>query len=364
MSQIEAKIIQGDCLEVLRTLPSESVQTCITSPPYFGLRDYGAEGQIGLEKTLFEYISKLVEVFNEVRRVLKNDGTFWLNIGDSYSNFKDCKSTGQTLAKGTSRAEAHVIEKGLSYTRDTKLLKAQGFKNKELMGVPWRLAFALSDSGWYLRQDIIWSKPNPMPESVTDRCTKSHEYIFLLTKSSRYYYDQESIKEPLKDTSMARLIQDVENQEGSSRVPGKTNGKMKAVKFGGNNLCPDTRLQSGKEWNPKMAGGGSGVNGHSGYFDADGQPLCGITANKKSVWTVTTKGYKDAHFATFPEKLIEPCVLAGSRVGDTVLDPFNGACTTGLVALKHRRNYIGIELNPDYVKLSEKRLRNLQTKLF
>jgi DNA modification methylase len=219
------------------------------------------------------------------------------------------------------------------------------------------VAFALQADGWWLRSDIIWAKPNPMPESVTDRPTKAHEYLFLLTKSQTYYYDAEAIKEPIKEASIARLIQDVENQEGSERVPGKTNGKMKAVKFGGNNPCPDTRLQSGKEWNPSMAGGGTSYkNGHSGYFDKDGKPLCGVMANKKSVWTIPTMPFKEAHFATFPPKLIEPCVLAGSKAGDLVMDCFYGAGTTALVAKQYNRHCLGIELNKDYIDLSLKRL--------
>jgi len=225
------------------------------------------------------------------------------------------------------------------------------------------LAEALREDGWYRRQTIIWHKPNPMPESVTDRCTKSHEQIFLLTKASRYFYDADAIKEPIKDTSIARLIQNVENQNGSERVPGKTNGTMKAVKFGGNNLCPDTRLQSGKEWNPKMAGGGAlNKNGRSGYFDKDGNPMCGVMANKKSVWSVTTRGYKEAHFATFPPELITPCVLAGCPEGGTVLDPFAGSGTTAQVANKFGRRAILIELNREYCELILR--RNCQKTLF
>jgi DNA modification methylase len=219
---------------------------------------------------------------------------------------------------------------------------------------------SLYERGWYLRQDVIWSKKNPMPESVTDRCTKSHEYIFLLTKSAKYYYDADAIKEPIKDASASRLIQDVENQEGSSRVPGKTNGKMKAVKFGGNKQCPDTRLQSGKEWNPKQDGGGTGFKNHSGYFGPNGEPLTGIMANKKSVWNITTKGYSGAHFATFPEKIPTLCIKAGTKEGDTVLDPFAGSGTTLEVAKRLGRKYIGIELNEKYVKeLIEPRLANV-----
>ena len=230
-------------------------------------------------------------------------------------------------------------------------------KPKDLCMIPARVALALQADGWWLRQDIIWAKPNPMPESVTDRCTKSHEYIFLLTKSATYFYDHEAIKTPIKDTSAARLIQDVESQRGSDRVPGKTNGTMKAVKFGGNKQCPDTRLQSGKEWNPSMAGGGTSYkDGHSGYFDKEGNALCGIMANKKSVWNITTKGYSEAHFATFPPEIPATCIKAGCPEGGTVLDPFSGAGTTGLVASRLGRNYIGIELNPEYIEMANNRI--------
>lgn len=360
-------IYKGDALSVLRGMESESVQVCVTSPPYYGLRDYGVDGQIGMEETPELFIAKLVDVFREVRRVLKDDGTCWINIGDSYWGGK-----GQSGSRGMEFQQMRV-EAGVSFsspaahvggngkTRPTDK-KHESIKAKDLIGIPWMLAFALRADGWYLRQDIIWAKPNPMPESVTDRCTKSHEYIFLLSKRSRYFYDADAIKEPIKDTSIARLIQNVEEQQVSDRVPGKTNGTMKAVKFGGNNLCPDTRLQSGKEWNPKMAGGGSKVNGHSGYFDKDGNPLCGVMANKKSVWSVTTRGYKDAHFATFPPALIEPCILAGSRIGDTVIDPFGGSGTSAEVANKFGRKAVLIELNPDYCELAMK--RNCQKTLF
>jgi DNA modification methylase len=351
------QLFNGDCLEVLKTLAANSVQCCVTSPPYFGLRDYGVDGQIGLESSPTEYVQKMVEVFAEVWRVLRKDGTLWLNLGDSYAG----SGKGPTGHNGIGSQEQR---QGFHSPKKDKLFD---FKPKDLIGIPWRVAFALQDFGWYLRQDIIWHKPNPMPESVTDRCTKSHEYIFLLSKSQNYFYDHEAIKEPLKDASIARLIQDVENQNGSSRVPGKTNGNMKAVRFGGNKYGDSDeggRTYSGKEWNPSQAGGGAINKNRSGYFDKDtGEPLCGIMANKKSVWTVTTRPFKDAHFATFPEKLIEPCILAGSRAEDLILDPFNGAGTTGLVALKHHRQYVGIELNPEYIEITNRRFREIQPKL-
>ena len=348
---MSVQIICGDALMELAKLPDASVHCCITSPPYWGLRDYGCAGQFGLEKTPEEYVSKLVAVFQEVKRVLRDDGTLWLNLGDSYAG---SGMTGGTDSKEGSAGRTARMFHG--NRRDTVI----GLKQKDLIGIPWRVAFALQADDWYLRQDIIWAKPNPMPESVRDRCTKAHEYVFMLSKKARYYYDAEAIKEPIKNTSAARLIQDIDSQVGSNRIPGKTNGPMKAVKFGGNKQCPDTRLQSGKEWHPSMAGGGTSYrNGHSGYFDKDGKPLTGIMANKKSVWTVTTQGYREAHFATFPPELIKPMVLAGCPEGGTVLDPFAGSGTTGMVAENLGRNSILIELNPKYIELIRKRTKQV-----
>lgn len=347
-------IHHGDWIEVLRTMPDESVNCVVTSPPYWGLRDYGVPGQLGLERTPEEYVAKMVEGFREIRRALRSDGTCWVNLGDSYC------STDKWGGGKNGNTGKHTVDAGgdvPSWACRSKKEPISGVKPKDLVGIPWMVAFALRADGWWLRQDIIWAKPNPMPESVTDRCTKSHEYIFLLTKSERYFYDAEAIKVPIKDTSAARLIQDVESQRGSDRVPGKTNGTMKAVRFGGDKQCPDTRLQSGKEWTPKMAGGGTSYkNGHSGYLDKDGNPLCGIMANKKSVWHITTKGYSEAHFATFPPEIPETCIKAGCPEGGTVLDPFSGAGTTGLVATRLGRNYVGIELNAEYIAMSSNRI--------
>ena len=322
----------GDCIASMRELPDQSVHTCVTSPPYFGLRDYGHIGQIGLEPTPDAYVAKLVEVFREVKRILRDDGTLWLNLGDSYAG---------------SRID---------------------LKNKDLIGIPWRVAFALQadgcadwkavqaigrlrvelidayrdaplpdrviaaldrldaeyreakGSGWYLRQDIIWHKPNPMPESVTDRCTKAHEYIFLLSKSPKYYFDNEAIKEPATESSIARISQPtLATQVGSNRVPGKTNGNMKAVG--------------------------------------------GVMRNKRSVWTVTTKPFKGAHFATFPHDLIEPCILAGCPEGGTVLDPFGGSGTTAGVAIAHGRKAILCELNPEYAAMVDRRVQSVADKI-
>ena len=297
-------ILNGDCLEVLPTLEAGSVHTCVTSPPYFGLRDYGHDGQIGLESTPDGYVAKLVAVFREVRRVLRDDGTLWLNLGDSYNAHPgQRKTTDKAGAKQKTNAGSpgapsrHVYE----------------LKPKDLIGIPWRVAFALQADGWYLRQDIIWHKPNPMPESVRDRCTKAHEYIFLLSKSPRYYFDAEAIKEP-----------------ATNKPPGNT----RATK-----------------------GGRALAAGDEKHRTAGNLHLIGAVEkrNRRSVWTVTTKPYKGAHFATFPPDLIEPCILAGAPEGGVVLDPFGGSGTTGMVAEKHRRNAILVELNPDYIALAEDR---------
>ena len=304
------QLYHGDCLETLKTFASESINCCVTSPPYFGLRDYGVDGQIGMEHTPDDFVNSLVTVFREVRRVLKDDGTLWVNLGDSYSAHKDCKSIGQSLAKGTTRENAHVIEKSKNRTSDSKMLKSVGLKNKDLIGIPWMVAFALRADGWYLRSDIIWSKPNPMPESVRDRPTKSHEYIFLLSKSQHYYYDAEAIKEV-------------------------------AIDGGGRK---DNNPENRKRFPSKLV---SGVRDRTKSYSH---------RNKRSVWTVTTKPYKEAHFATYPPDLILPCILAGCPEGGTVLDPFNGSGTTGQVALQNNRNYIGIELNAEYIQLTERRL--------
>jgi len=282
-------IIFGDCREKLKELEPESVQMCVTSPPYWGLRDYGHDDQLGLEETPEEYTANMVEVFSEVKRVLKDDGTLWLNLGDSYASTK--------VGNTETIKNPNVVTKSF-----TKKLPPN-LKPKDLVGIPFRVAFALQADGWYLRQDIIWHKPNPMPESVTDRCTKSHEYIFLLSKSAKYFYDADAIKED---------------------AISKFNG-------GGN------KGRIGKE----------GWIGHTENLD--------MTRNKRSVWTVATKPYSEAHFAVFPEKLIEPCIQAGSKVGDIVLDPFFGSGTTGEVSERFGRDYIGIELNEDYKSLQHKR---------
>ncbi len=332
-------VINGDCRDVLARLPAESVHCVVTSPPYWGLRDYGiGQDALGLEPTYQLYVEHIVEVFRAVRRVLREDGTLWLNLGDSYATERNDHDMGgiRSYVKGS-----HPGKRGWH---------GGDLKPKNLCGIPWRIAFALQNDGWYLRQDIIWSKPNPMPESVTDRCTKAHEYLFLLSKSARYYFDAEAIKEPVTQSTIDRVSQPtLAQQEGSWRVPGKTNGPMKAVDHGG-------------------------------------------TRNKRSVWQVATAPFSEAHFATFPPALVEPCIKAGTSergccakcgtpfervisenpiktlgwrptckcdadvVPPTVLDPFGGAGTTGLVADRLQRNSILIELNPSYVEMARRRV--------
>jgi site-specific DNA-methyltransferase (cytosine-N4-specific) len=271
----DSVILEGDALNALRLLPTGSVQCVVTSPPYWGLRDYGIEGQIGLETTLPQFINKLVTIFNEVKRVLRDNGTLWLNIGDGYTS----GNRGYRASDKKNPARAMTIRPNTP----------KGLKPKDLQGIPWRLAFALQEDGWYLRSDIVWHKPNAMPESVKDRPTRAHEYLFMLTKSERYYYDSESIKE-------------------------------------------------------------TGINGK--------------LRNRRSVWEVNTQAFSEAHFATFPPRLIEPCILASSKVGDPVLDPFFGSGTVGVVCVQNQRRYVGIELNSEYVEMAAKRLSATENRIF
>ena len=303
-------ILFGDCKETLKQFPRGSAQKCVTSPPYYGLRDYGGEtDQIGQEDTPEQFVDNLVSVFREVRDVLKDDGTLWVNIGDSYYNYRP--GTG-----GLPKQTVSKTSQDLPTQCNRRANKLDGLKEKDLIGIPWMLAFALRADGWYLRQDIIWHKPNPMPESVRDRCTKSHEHIFLLSKNKKYYYDNEAIKEPVK-------------QDWGTR-----------------------NRDAGKYHNP-----GTGLQPHSGLTKSYERK------NKRSVWTVNKKPYKGAHFATYPEELIEPCILAASRPGDTILDPFMGSGTTAYVARKHDRHYIGCELHEDYGSLIQKRIKAIPAKL-
>lgn len=301
------KLFNMDCMAAMKEMPDQSINCCVTSPPYYGLRDYGVDGQIGLEDTPEAYVAKLVDVFREVRRVLRDDGTLWMNLGDSYAGSGKGRNADGTHQGGGKQG----TNKG---TITGSLIKSHtpNLKTKDLIGIPWRVAFALQADGWYLRQDIIWHKPNPMPESVKDRCTKAHEYVFLMSKSARYYYDAEAVKEPCK------------------------------------NLWGTRDRKNGKYHNE-----GTGLQPHSGIEKEY------LFANKRSVWTVNTNPYKEAHFATFPEKLVEPCIKAGCPVGGIVLDPFSGAGTVGVVADKLGRDFIGIELNSDYCAMSKKRINNV-----
>jgi len=297
------RLYLGDAKSALEQIEANTVQTCVTSPPYFGLRDYGVDGQVGLESTPDEYVSKMVDIFREVHQVLRDDGTLWLIIGDSYANVG--KWGGSSGGKHAGKLHGNTgIGRGKRDYGD--------LKSKDLIGIPWRLAFALQADGWYLRQDIIWHKPNPMPESVKDRCTKSHEYIFLLSKSPQYYYDYDAVVEMATWGSL---------QNGrESKKRGEFNGKTEAM---------------------------PGRNAFR--FIA---PI----RNKRSVWTVPTKPYAGAHFAVFPPELITPCILAGSREDDIVLDPFMGSGTTGIVSKEHGRQFIGIDINPEYMKMAAGRI--------
>jgi len=349
---MSVRIINGDCRDVLKTLPDASVNCCVTSPPYWGLRDYGCAGQIGMERTPEEYVQKLVDVFREVRRVLRDDGTLWLNIGDSYAG--SSKGFGDTKTKNKGNVYCRIGQRKPGYV-------GGDIKPKDLIGIPWMVAFALRADGWYLRQDIIRSKPNPMPESVKDRCTKAHEYIFLLSKSARYYFDASAIAEqPVYGGNDARYKRAVEGQK--SNPDAEKNG-IRPRSWNGSQFHDGKNLaihpNTGKKRIP--AGWKTGKGNH-GNFHEDGRAreveyTAGIceTRNKRSVWTVPTYGYRDAHFATFPPALIRPCILAGCPVGGTCLDPFGGSGTVGEVCEMEGRNSILIELNPAYVKLAEKR---------
>lgn len=307
-------LYQGDSLAILSELPSESVQCCVTSPPYWGLRDYGAEGQIGLEETPAVHIERLLAVFREVRRVLKNDGTLWVNYGDTYCNTDKWGGGGFNTGKQTVAADGKVP----SWAARQRKSPIPGIKPKNLLGLPWRLAFALQDDGWILRSDIIWHKPNPMPESVKDRPTRAHEYLFLFSKQTKYFYDHEAVKEKAVCNSLKKFTD---------------NGKCKQRGHGRSH---------------------AGFNGR--YAEKLAQEGVPETRNLRSVWSVPTFPYPDAHFATFPPKLIKPCILAGSRQGDTVIDPFMGSGTIGMVARQLGRKWIGIEIKPEYCALALKRI--------
>lgn len=335
MSTDPLTIIHGDALSSLRTLESESMQTCVTSPPYWGLRDYGVEGQLGLEKTPNEYVARVVEIFSEVNRVLRRDGTLWLNLGDTYAGGGN--GGGGSFAKdgircalpGTDKNKAMRYGSRGVTVKSKRIARGSGrwgggnapatgdLKPKDLVGIPWMVAFALRADGWYLRSDIIWSKPNPMPESVTDRPTRSHEYIFLFSKSQRYFYNADAIAEPL-----------TRPDEGERKTPARLGGADKWPE-----AQKQSRLHSGNEYLGTPNG----------------------TRNKRSVWPIATTPFPDAHFATFPTEIPTLCILAGSKVGDTVLDPFAGSFTTCKVAIELGRKAIGIEPKAEYVEMGKRR---------
>lgn len=408
----DAQLYTGDALAVLRSLPDESVQTCITSPPYWSLRDYQVDGQLGLEATPDEYIDRMVQVFREVRRVLRDDGTLWLNLGDSYCASPNA-GTGwesSTLTKPNGRPRQAQIAQQASMRKGREF---PGLKQKDLVGIPWMVAFALRADGWYLRQDIIWHKPSPMPESVRDRCTKAHEYIFLLSKSARYYYDRAAISEPVSLDSHARYARGRSNshkwadggpgnqtiaksfdhmiapgvnpkakvpsgwdtgpgdhREKRGRYTPRQNESFSAAVgragptppdrdiLGGPQDCDEPVKRSGnKARKPASARGvPADTGGKASGAVAGSVPWEGTRRNKRSVWTVAAAPFPGAHFATFPPDLIRPCVLAGAPPGGIVLDPFSGSGTTGQVALEEGRKYVGIELNPEYHKLAVERI--------
>jgi len=320
---VSAIVHVGNVLDILPTLEAGSVNCVVTSPPYWGLRDYGTDGQFGLEPTPELYVANMVAVFREVRRILRDDGTLWLNLGDSYASTPPGNGKGFTpettgLHGGRNSARYQkTMDSGAGTKRNTIVA---GLKPKDLVGIPWTVALALRDDGWYLRSDIIWAKTSCMPESVRDRCTSSHEYLFMLTKKARYYYDSDAIAEPTDGRSWHDVT-------GSPRtdVPGQT----------------------------KQDGHG---RRHAGFNERyfSGPPPA--TRNKRDVWTIATQPYPEAHFATYPEKLVEPCVLAGRPVGGTVADFFAGSGTTGVVACRLGRNFVGIELNPEYAEMAERRI--------
>lgn len=321
------KIFNESCLNVSRNLEPKSVNTIVTSPPYFGLRDYGVEGQIGLEQTPQAYVDKLVSVFRACREVLRDDGTLWLNLGDSYYTQPPGNKPGtMKSSSGLPNSSENLEKRARQYHRVQKL---PGLKLKDLIGIPWRVAFALQADGWYLRQDIIWHKPNPMPESVKDRCTKAHEYIFLLSKNPKYYFDSEAIKQEAAESTKGRGAVSFGGEKGRNYKPEKG----------------DTNYRAGNEQWGRV------------YHYTEGK------VNRRDVWTVATKPCKEAHFATFPPDLIRPCILAGAPKHGVVLDPFMGAGTTAMVCKQEHRQYVGFELNPAYIEIANRRIAAIPDEL-
>lgn len=369
------KILVGDCRDVLKTLPDESVHCAVTSPPYWGLRNYDVDGQIGLETTLHEHIAATVAVFREVRRVLRKDGTLWLNYGDAYSGGG---------RGGNPGGSPHQKQRTNAGSLTVRGVKRNPLKAKDRMLLPARIAIALCEDGWWLRDEIVWHKPNPMPSSVTDRTTPAHEMIYMLTRSSRYYYDADAIKEPMADSSVSRLMQPTIstqpggkkqdqyesaglNDRSGSRRPNEIVQAL-AARAGKNERSGDrVRVGFNARWNAseaharlnkqseKLVAGEKWGARHEGWH-AVKDSLGG--RNKRSVWTVPAAPFPDAHFATFSPALIEPCIKAGSPAGGTILDPFGGAGTTGLVADRNGRNAILIELNPDYAAMAKRRIKS------
>ncbi|WAT30107.1 DNA-methyltransferase [Pseudomonas sp. GXZC] len=350
------RVLIGDCIESMRTLPDKSVQMCVTSPPYYGLRDYGVDGQIGLEETPAEFIARLVEVFREVRRVLRDDGTAWVNMGDSYAS----KPNGPIGLGGHNTDAPHVAVRTANARRSSQI--PMGFKHKDLMGMPWRLAFALQDDGWYLRQDIIWHKPNPMPESTRDRCTKAHEYIFLISKSRRYHCDMTAIREPAiygatpSGVGFGHGFDAVTKPRATVPTGWDTStgdgGHGAFHKDGAERARRDSFKREGSKREQAIPGQTVGTH----RPDREESSWDVATRNKRSVWTVATHAFKEAHFATFPPDLIRPCILAGAPLGGVVLDPFGGAGTTAVVAMQEGRKSILCELNPEYAAMAERRI--------
>jgi len=336
---MSVRILIGDCRERLRELPDQSVHCCVTSPPYFGLRDYGVDGQMGLEATPAEFVEGMVALFREVRRVLRDDGTLWLNLGDSYAGSWGARGRGEDTNASRPDLEA---KHGIAAPARNGF---PGIKPKDLIGIPWRVAFALQADGWYLRQDIIWHKPNPMPESVKDRCTKAHEYLFLLSKSASYHFDAAAIRNP---PSEALLQQIRDGYEG---------GDTKDYASGGAQSASGTKARIIANARAKLRGHDREHEGFRDKWDAmSREEQMALGSNKRSVWEVATQPFSEAHFATYPPALIEPCIKAGCPAGGVVLDPFGGAGTTGLVADRLQRDAILIELNPEYAEIARKRI--------